>query len=109
MKEKNLGNMISNITKFSWSELFSNDNGKTSGTGFVGVIVSLTGTLCFFLGCLDKMFFTNSVDIITQSIVLVGIGATLMGVRKVIGGKTNDNQTEPPIEEPQEDYKQINS
>jgi hypothetical protein len=97
--------MLSNISKFSWAELFSNDNGKTSGTAFVGIVVSLVGTLCFFLGCVDKMWVTHSIDVITQSIVLVGIGAALLGVRKVIGGKPSDSSsapvdtTEPPVEQ----------
>jgi hypothetical protein len=86
-----------NMSKFSWAELFSNNSGKTSGSGFVGVIVSLVGTLCFLMGCLDKMFFTNSIDIITQSIILVGIGTTLLGVRKIISGeKPNETKAEEP-------------
>jgi len=104
--------MIANISKFSTAELFSNDNGKTSATAFVGVIVSLTGTLCFLLGCIDKMFFTNSIDIITQSIVIVGIGATLLGVRKVVGKNTTNEggTTEGEVSTTQEgEVTQINS
>lgn len=97
--------MLSNISKFSWAELFSNDNGKTSGTAFCGIIICMVGTLCFFLGCIDKMWVSKSIDIITQSIVLVGIGATLLGVRKVVGGKSSDEPTQP-VEKPVE---QINS
>ncbi len=92
--------MLSNISKFSWAELFSNDSGKTSGTAFCGIIISMVGTLCFFLGCIDKMWFSNSIDIITQSIVLVGIGATLLGVRKVVDSKKStdtSNATEESV------------
>jgi hypothetical protein len=95
--------MKSNISKFSWSELFSNNDGKTSGSGFVGVIICLVGTLCFFMGCLDKMFFTKSIDIVTQSIVFVGIGATLLGVRKVTAPKPKK------VEEEEKSIQQINS
>lgn len=98
--------MLSNISKFSWAELFSNDNGKTSGTAFCGIIICMVGTLCFFLGCIDKIWFTNSIDIITQSIVLVGIGAALLGVRKVVGSKTPSYTNETPNEE---NVQQINS
>ena len=94
--------MLSNISKFSWSELFSNDSGKTSGTAFCGIIICLVGSLCFLLGCVDKMWISHSIDIITQSIVFVGIGAALMGVRKVVGQKSNDSTsttTEPPVEQ----------
>jgi hypothetical protein len=94
--------MLSNISKFSWPELFSNDNGKTSGTAFVGIIICLVGSLCFLLGCIDKMWVSKDIDIITQSIVFVGIGAALMGVRKVVGQKSNDSTsttTEQPVEQ----------
>ena len=81
------------ISKFSFAELFSNDNGKTSGSAFCGVIICLIGSLCFLLGCIDKVFIGHTIDIITQSITFVLIGATLMGVRKII--KTNNtNGTE---------------
>jgi len=94
--------MLTNISKFSWGELFSNDSGKTSGTAFCGIIICLVGSLCFLLGCVDKMWISHSIDIITQSIVFVGIGAALMGVRKVVGQKSNDSTsttTEPPVEQ----------
>jgi hypothetical protein len=71
-----------NIQKFSWSEMVSNGNGKTSGTAFAGLVISMVGTLCFLLGCLDKMFISSSIDVITQSIIFVGIGAALLGYRK---------------------------
>ena len=100
--------MLSNISKFSWAEMFSNDSGKTSGTAFCGIIICLVGSLCFLLGCIDKMWVSHSIDIISQSIIFVGIGAALMGVRKVVGQKSNDSTstTEQPVETPVE---QINS
>jgi hypothetical protein len=78
--------------KFSFAELFSNDNGKTSGTAFCGITICLIGSLCFLLGCVDKMWISHSTDIITQSIVFVGIGSALMGVRKVVS--SNDATSE---------------
>jgi hypothetical protein len=109
--------MKPNISKFSWAELFSNETGKTSASGFTGVIISLVGTLCFFMGCIDKMFISKEVDIITQSIVFVGIGVTLLGVRKVAkSGNVRQKEKSPtqqPIqpEQPQEQQpiQQINS
>lgn len=79
-----------NISRFSWAEMFSNDNGKTSGTAFCGIIISLVGTVCFFLGCIDKMWINKSIDIITQSITLVLIGASLMGLKKWVGKPSED-------------------
>lgn len=85
------------ISKFSWAELFSNNDGKTSGTAFVGVLICTTGTLCFLMGCIDKMFIGKSLDIINQSIMFVTIGATLLGLRKVVGAK------DPIVEKDSED------
>jgi hypothetical protein len=99
--------MKPNISKFSWAELFSNSDGKTSGSGFSGVIICLVGTLCFFLGCVDKMFISKEIDIITQSIVFVGIGATLLGARKFLGSKPEP--VEEKVEEQTQPYEQINS
>lgn len=102
--------MKPNISKFSVAELFSNESGKTSGSGFVGLVVSVVGTFCFFLGCIDKMFFSNSADIITQSIILVGIGTTLLGVRKVVGKPVIDARRDiKELQKEDQEVKQINS
>jgi hypothetical protein len=70
------------IGKFSFGELTSNSNGKTSGSGTAGIYIVAIGGICFILGCVDKMVLKGTTDIITQSIVLIGIGATLLGYRK---------------------------
>jgi hypothetical protein len=88
--------MAKDITKFSFAEMTSNDDGKTSGSGTVGVVISFIGGLCFFLGSLDKMFFSGTADILTQSIMVIGIGVGLLGYRKgkSIDSKTPENTTE---------------
>lgn len=91
-----------NKSEFSWSEAFSNGNGKTSSTAICGVVICFAGTLCFILGCLDKMFFTSTIDIVTQSILFVGIGAGLLGVRKVVDSKRGSkNSSESDEESPE--------
>ena len=70
------------IDKFSFGQLTSNSDGKTSGSGTAGLYIVAIGGACFILGCIDKMFFGNNIDIATQSIVLIGIGAALLGYRK---------------------------
>ncbi len=79
--------MIKNISKFSFAEMTSNDDGKTSGSGTTGIFISSIGGLCFLLGAVDKMFLSGTVDILTQSIVVIGIGVGLLGYRK---GKSTD-------------------
>lgn len=78
MKKK----LLAAIERFSFAQMTSNSNGKTSGSGTMGVLICTVGTLCFFLGSVDKMFINKDVDIITQSIIFVGIGAALLGYRK---------------------------
>ena len=84
------------INKFSFAQLTANSDGKTSGAGTMGVLISTVGSLCFLLGCIDKMFISKDIDVITQSIVFVGIGATLLGVRNFIN-KTNPTSVDSQI------------
>ena len=77
--KKELKNMIE---RFSFGQMTSNENGKTSALGTMGVLICIAGTLCFLLGCVDKMFLNKDIDVITQSIIFVGIGAGLLGYRK---------------------------
>ncbi len=88
---------IGNIKKFSFAEMTSNSSGKTSGSGTAGLYIVFIGGLTFFMGCIDKMFLNKDIDVITQSIILVGIGATLLGYRK-----SKDKTEEPTVEEVQE-------
>jgi hypothetical protein len=74
--------LIANMEKFSFAQLTSNSNGKTSGSGTAGLYIVFIGGICFLLGCIDKMFLDKSIDILTQSIVMVTIGAALLGYRK---------------------------
>ena len=76
-----------NVSKFSWAELFSNGDGKTSGTAFCGIVICMVGSFCFLLGCIDKMFISSSIDVISQSIMFVGIGSGLLGFRKFVDSK----------------------
>ena len=85
---------IGNIKQFSFSEMTSNSSGKTSGSGTAGLYIVFIGGLTFFMGCVDKMFLNKDIDVITQSVVFVGIGATLLGYRK-----SKDKTEEPTVEE----------
>lgn len=73
---------IADIKKFSFGEMTSNSDGKTSSSGTMGVLIISVGTLCFLLGSIDKIFINKDVDIITQSIIFVGMGVALLGYRK---------------------------
>lgn len=77
-----------NIDRFSFAQMTSNSDGKTSGSGTMGVLICAVGSLCFLLGCVDKMFIGKDIDILNQAIVFTLIGAGLLGYRKSV--KTDD-------------------
>lgn len=72
------------INKFSFAQLTSNNDGKTSGSGTMGILICTVGSLCFLLGSIDKMFFSKSSDILIQTVVFTGIGAALLGHRNYV-------------------------
>ena len=94
---------MKDISKFSWAEMTSNESGKTSASGTVGVIISLIGALGFLLGIVDKMFLGKSIEILDQSIFVIGIGVGLLGYRK--GKDPNPPTEEPPAESEEEPTK----
>jgi hypothetical protein len=75
---------IGDLSKFSFSEMTSNNNGKTSATSTAGIYIIAIGGICFLLGCIDKMFLDKSADIINQAVVFTSIGAALLGVKNVM-------------------------
>jgi hypothetical protein len=72
------------IERFSFAQMTSNNDGKTSGSGTMGVLICTVGALCFLLGCADKMFIGKDIDILNQAIVFTLIGAGLLGYRKSV-------------------------
>lgn len=72
---------VGNIDKWSFGEMTSNTNGKTSATSTIGVYICSIGGFCFLMGCIDKMFIAKDMDIITQSIAFtsLGVGMLMMG------------------------------
>ena len=76
------------MSKFSFSQMTSNSDGKTSGSGTMGILICTVGAICFLLGAVDKMFVSKNIDVMTQSILFVGIGAGLLGYRKSKDART---------------------
>ena len=80
----------------------SNDSGKTSGSGSMGVLICTVGALSFLLGVLDKIFFTHAIDIMTQTIIFTGIGASLLAVRKVKETETSSTEKNETPDSPEQ-------
>lgn len=86
--------MAVDINKFSFAQMTSNSNGKTSASGTMGVLCVTAGVLGFLAGVLD-FFKDDKADIMTQSIVVITIGAGLLGYRK-----SKDGGSIPPPSDP---------
>ena len=96
--------LTNDVNKFSIPQMTSNADGKTSASGTMGVLICVVGAMCFLLGCVDKMWVNKDVDIITQSIIFVGIGASLLGLRKFKSTDfaiTQVKYEQQPLPEPQ--------
>lgn len=77
---------MTDITKFRFSETFNNESGKTSGSGFIGVITGLVGAFIILGGAAAFFFkYTEALEFLGIGLKILGISATLMGVRKVTG------------------------
>jgi len=85
-------------SKFRFSETFNNSDGKTSGSGFVGVIMGLIATLSFIAVMVGwYLGLDNVMEIAEKVLKLGGLSAILMGVRKVsseITARKNSNNEE---------------
>ena len=75
-------------TRFKWHEIFSNSDGKSSGSAFLGIILGMV-TAVSFLACMIGWFLdkTSVIDVMEEVILLAGISSTLLGVRKIFGAR----------------------
>lgn len=73
------------LFKFSWSQAFSDQNGKSSIVPVSAFIIILTGCIGFLKGV-----FMKESDALIQSVVIIGIGAGLLGYHKSIDGPPKD-------------------
>ena len=81
-------------SKFRFSETFNNSDGKTSGSGFVGVIMGLIATLSFIAVVVGWYFGLDDVMEMAEKVLkLGGLSAILMGVRKVSGHLSERNKS----------------
>ena len=73
--------MIANINTFSWSQMLSNSNGKTSASAVAGISTTFVGLFGFLMGA---VFFIYAKDgsIMMYSSALVGTGVGVLGYRK---------------------------
>lgn len=81
--------MIGDHKTFSWGEAFSDKNGKTSMTSIAGAYITCIGGLVFLIASIGSLFnIHHALDILNQSVIVLGFGGGLLGVNKVVAGKT---------------------
>lgn len=73
--------------KFSWLEMFSNTDGKTSASAFVGTVVSLVTVLLFIILMIFYFTHPNESSVILQFIdrltMYFGIASGLLGLKSL--------------------------
>ena len=84
---------MDNLNKFSWAQMTSNTDGKTSGSGTVGVWYGLVSGICFLAATAYFIAMKgegNSIVLFSSITGLATIAAALLGYRK-----SKDAATEP--------------
>lgn len=84
-------------SKFVFSETFNNSDGKTSGSGFAGILLTIVGAACFMAAMVG--WFIEKPDVIEvmgKIIILLTIAGGLLGVRKVFRDKKDPNEPGDP-------------
>jgi hypothetical protein len=96
---------VTDVNKFSFAQMTSNADGKTSASGTLGIFIIVIGGLTFLGGAIAMVFKSTESDILVQSIAMVYAGALLLGYRKSRDAKfdvefveTFDQTPKPSVE-----------
>jgi hypothetical protein len=94
---------IGKLSKFSFAEMTSNSDGKTSISGTSGFCLIITGIIGFLYSLIEPF----TIEYVYASITVVAIGASLLGYKKKISKDIilkpgSDIQIESDNEEKQE-------
>ncbi len=102
---------VYNKNKFNLAEIFNNTDGKTSGSGFIGVVSGSVASLCFLIATIGYLFkLTWTIDVMSQCVFMLGISAALLGVRKFTGkSKGNEMNFSNEKETKETEVEQLNS
>jgi hypothetical protein len=78
--------MFSGTNKFSITEIFSDETGKTSASAFAGILIIAVSCIGFLIGIFE-LFKSNTTELISQSSTFAMMGVGLLGLRKYLNGK----------------------
>ena len=97
--------MIGDMKKFSFAEMTSNNTGKTSGSGVLGISSGLVGCLMLLVGTIDKMFISKTTDVLSYGLYTLGFGSSLLGARHYINNKFGPKDMADESDETKDDVK----
>jgi len=84
-----------NRSKFVFSETFNNASGKTSGSGFIGVILGITSVVGIASGIVGYFLqIPNTLPFMEIILKLVAAVTILLGIRKLSGDFNSKNLAE---------------
>lgn len=76
-----------NMSKFSFAELTSSSDGKTSPSATMGCLIVVTGCIGFILGIVSKIQTGNTGEILMYSVAVITAGSALLTANRL--GKPN--------------------
>lgn len=74
--------IIGKIHIWSYAEMTSNEDGKTSASGTMGSFTILIGLIGFLFSLIMAAFFSGTAEYVYISVMVISIGAGLLGYRK---------------------------
>jgi len=80
--------------KFSFSQMTSNSDGKTSSSGTMGVYIIIMSVLAFVYGCFE-FHYSGKADVMMYSSANIIVGAGLLGYRKSVDKTSIENGQVP--------------
>lgn len=86
-----------NINKFSFAQMTSNNNGKTSGSGTMGIYLIIIGGLIGIMASIDALFTTTHPD--ASNVLLFATGAITTGAALLGYRKSKEVGSEPVTQE----------
>lgn len=82
--------------KFSFSQMTSNSDGKTSSSGTMGVYIIIMSVLAFIYGCFE-FHYSGKADVMMYSSANILVGAGLLGYRKSVDKTSIENGQVPGV------------
>lgn len=87
--------------RFVFSEVFNNSDGKTSGSGFIGVMMGLVGCLGFIAAIVGFFLkLPDTIPFMQQTIFFIGSATVLLGARKFAGRGQGKDGASVDIQKP---------